>query len=234
MRLLARLLWVFAFVALAIGGCNDVYTPPETAPLNLTIVGADGSSDPWILWPLEGVQLCVGDTKEKCEMSDANGLVIIELPVGQEIFYTLEKEGYDSILIPQVHPEGGRTTWVTMWTKGLRATFYEFYESAYPRRGTGEIWMEVQPPPFPGATFDLVDATGKQYYDAENPLDATATAHWGIGGFLEVTPGTFEVEFGGTADHCAVDFGWPGGENSIRVPVRADHVSVVVLECAPP
>ena len=130
MRLRARLLWIFALL-FPFAGCHEVYT---AATLELTIQGTDGSSDPWILWPLEGVQLCEGDTKENCEMSDANGLVIIELPVG-EIFYTLEKEGYDSVLIAQVHPEGGRTTWVTMWTNGLRATFYEFYESVYPRGG---------------------------------------------------------------------------------------------------
>ena len=95
--------------------------------------------------------------------------------------------------------------------------------------------MEVQPRPFPGATFDLIDATGKAYYDTENPLADTATNQFGIGGFLEVTPGgPFTVEYGGTADRCAVGFGWPGGESSVTVPVRADHVSVVVLLCAPP
>jgi len=230
--LVSRLVWVFAFVALAIGGCNDVYTP---APLNLTIAGTDGSSDPWIHWPLEGVQVCEGVTEENCEMSDASGQVTIDLPVGQ-IFYTLKKEGYDSVLIAQVHPEGGRTMLggVSMWKNELRAAFYEFYESAYPRRGTGEIHMWVKPYPFPGATFDLVDATGKQYYDAENPLDAAATAHWGAGGFLEVTPGTFQVKYGGTAENCALDWGWPSGENSLRVPVLEDHVSVVILLCRRP
>lgn len=233
MRFGFTFLSVFALVVFAIGGCGDVGTPTQMAPLNLTIQYTDGSTDPWPQWPLEGVQLCEGDTKQNCEISDASGRVTIHLPVG-EIFVTLEKTGYDSLLIPLVHSEDGSTTSGIMWTTGLRAAFYEFYETVYPRDGRGEIKIDVRPIPFPGSTFDLVDATGKAYYDTDNPLDDTATNHFGIGGFLEVTPGTFEVKHGGTADRCAVDWGWPSGENSIRVPVRANHVSQVLLTCARP
>jgi len=166
-------------------------------------------------------------------MSDADGEVTIELPVGQN-FYTLEKEGFDSVLIAQDIPEGGKTTFWFMWTDELRATWYDIFDSPYPRPDTGEIYIQVQPQ-FAGATFELIGATGKRWYDAPSPLHATTTSLWGTGGFVELTPGEHQIVFGGTASQCALGSGWPGdGENNVRVPVRADYVSVVVLSCAPP
>lgn len=231
MRLVAKVLWVSALLVFPIVGCNEVTTPPE--PLNLTIQGLGG---PWFdqLGALEGVQVCEGDTDDNCETSDANGEVTLLLPVGQ-VFYTLEKDGFDSVLIAQDHPEDGRTTSWSMLTDELRATWYDFFESPYPRRGTGEIYIEIQPR-FGGATFDLVGATGKHWYDAPSPLHATATSSlWGTGGFVELTPGEHRVVVGGTASQCALTTGWPGdGENRVSVPVRADYVSFVLLSCAPP
>ena len=239
MRLVPRLLWLFGLWAFPILACNDLYTPPETAPLEL-LIKRNASA------PLEGVEVCEGDSGDNCALSDADGLVALDVPVDQEIFYTLKKEGYDSILFADVIPEAGLSTHFVMngFENEVVADLYADVMSPYPRLGTGEIFMEVRPLDFPGATFELVDATGKAYYqegrsasgDLAWRLDLTETTSVGAGGFVEVTPGTFYVKLGGTATGDCVPFwGWPSDvEKSVRVPVREGGVSYVQVICPPP
>lgn len=231
MRFVSRLSWIVLLL-----GCSEVSTP-QTAPVEM-IIQANDFVGQTVFKPLEGVQVCEGDTDENCHFSNANGEVTIYLPVDQEIFYTIQKEDYDSILIAQVIPESGNRTFWVMWADGVSADFYKRVMSPYPRRGTGEIYIEIQEP-FAGATFELVDATGKAYYSVENPdespLDPTATTPRGVGGFVEVTPGEHEVKIGGTADSCSKGSGWPGdSETTVIVPVRGDYASYVILRCPQP
>jgi len=138
---------------------------------------------------------------------------------------------------------GGCNEVITPTTAPLTMTIQdnESVDSPYPRIGTGEILILLQPE-FAGATFDLVGATGKAYYqvgrnvNATLRLDLTATTDNGVGGFLEVPPGTFRVEFGGTAKDCIPTWaGWPGDvENSVRVRVLEGHVSNITLRCPLP
>jgi len=167
--------------------------------------------------------------------------VAIWLPVNEEISYTIQKEGFDPTLVSFVVPEGGVSRFWWLTEVGVVADQYESVMSPYPRLGKGEILILLQPE-FAGATFDLVGATGKAYYqvgrnvNATLRLDLTATTDDGVGGFLEVPPGTFRVKFGGTASRCVPTWaGWPGDvENSVRVRVLEGHVSYVTLRCPVP
>jgi hypothetical protein len=115
--------------------------------------------------------------------------------------------------------------------------------SPYPRRGTGSIGIFIGPG-FAGATFDLLNATGTRYYEPyQDPWDPPpytdpaleATSESGVGGFVELTPGTVQIQFGGTAENCVPNIAWPGDvENSVRVPVLEDHGSIVFVTCSVP
>jgi len=226
MHLVSRLVWILGLVVLAITGCNDVYVPP--APLELV-------TSTWGDVPLEGVQVCVSDP-DRCDFSDADGEVTFEVPVGQEIIYTLAKEGYDSLLFAHEVPESGMSAVRHLGTHAQMVPLFECVMSPYPRRGTGSIQVFTGPP-VEGATFSLVDATGTTWYSLADfscwVLDLTATTSAGDGGFVEVTPGTYQLQFGGTAERCVASAdSLPGDvENSIRVHVRADHHTVAGLSC---
>jgi hypothetical protein len=89
----------------------------------------------------------------------------------------------------------------------------------------------------PGATLRLVDATGISYYlDDEGNMrhDLNATASLGVGGFVEVQPGDFQVEIGWTPA-CFPEQAWPGdAENQIIVPVRAGYLTTTYVNCPIP
>jgi hypothetical protein len=234
MRLLARLVWVLALWVFPIGGCNDVHIPP--APLELVITTWGDVS--YAMGPperLEGVEVCVSDP-DRCDFSDANGEVTFEVPVDQEIIYTLAKEGYDSLLFAHEVPESGVSAIRQLGTHAQMKPLFECVMSPYPRRGTGSIQVFTGPP-VEGATFSLIDATGITWYSLADfscwVLDLTATTSAGDGGFVDVTPGTYQLQFGGTAERCVASAdSLPGDvENSIRVHVRADHHTVAGLIC---
>jgi hypothetical protein len=238
MRLCAKIWWVVALGVSPVVGCNNVYTPPETAPVVLSLSGVESGGS---RIPLVGAQVCETGA-DNCVTANSSGDVTIELPVGLEISYSLQKEGYDSMLIADDIPKSGvKTTWF-LNADELQADLYETAMSPYPRRGTGAIFIRVDPQRA-GVTFDLIGATGKLYYqegvahlggETTYNVDLTATTSTGRGGFLEVTPGTFEVQFGGNADDCVPTFaGWPGdNENSVEVPVHEDHETIVIVRCA--
>ena len=239
MRLLSRLLWVLTFL-FPIAGCSDV-TTPTTAPLNVT-VSCSGPLDgaPEGRRPLEGVRLCEGDT-DNCDVSDARGEATIELPIGKEVFYTLEKEGRYSNLYPYVMPKSGATV---SWCIGDVAAYAEFREMmglTYPRRGTGDILIQMTPR-IAGATFNLVGGTGTEircyYPDGGQWVEGEfcyleATDSNGTGDFFEVAPGTYLIEFGGTASRCVPNrAGWPSEfENTARVLVRENHYTLLTVTC---
>jgi hypothetical protein len=184
---------------------------------------------------LEGVRLCEGDT-DNCDFSDAKGEASIELPIGEEVFYTLEKEGRYSGLYPYVMPEtGARVSWCMGDTAGA-ADFREMIGSTWPRRGTGDIqiWITSQ---FAGATFELEGATAIRSYYPDGGLggflDLEATDSNGSGDFFDVTPGTYLIKFGGTASRCVPGWaGWPSEiENSARVLVREDYYTLLTVSC---
>lgn len=233
MRSFATLLGVFA-VFLA-GGCTEV-TDPGGVPIEMTITAWPGTAR-----PLEDVELCETGTAN-CVTTDAAGKAMLRLPVGETSF-TKEKDAFVSYLVPLVVPEDGLAHGSRMGTEAFVETLYDDVMSPYPMGNRGRISADVSPA-FAGATFDLFDADGpvaapKPYYVAGGSpptwsLDLTATTNDGAGGFLEVSPGEYSVQFGGTAINCIpVPLGWPvfSVPNSIRLPVRAGYVTQVSATC---
>jgi len=187
--------------------------------------------------PLEGAQLCETDATN-CVVTDETGSATIELPFDQEVSFTVTKEGYTADLIAVVIPPTGWSGQVlTMPPARWAKNQHERVMSPYPMRGTGTISMEVYPE-FAGATFELIEATGKAFYwdeQARWSLDLTETTSVGKGGFAEVTPGVFHVEFGGAAESCIPGWGWPGDlEKSIRYPVQEGYITIATATCPLP
>jgi hypothetical protein len=184
--------------------------------------------------PLEGVELCQNGTPN-CEMTDANGTATIQAPVGREISFTLTKEEYLPLLIPDVVPKEGLRNTPDMRSERWAGEQHGHVDSPYPMRGTGTIQVELQPG-LAGATFELAGATGTPfYYTRQNTWspDFITTTGRGWGGFSEVGPGDdYLIELDGEAENCVPNWGWPGeDENSIRVPVREGYLTIATVQC---
>ena len=240
MRVVSRL-WVFALAVFAIAGCNEVTTPPDTAEVRLAVSGHVAGEE----IALESAKVCQTETEPpKCVTTDANGSARLTVPVNQQLSYTVEKEGYASLLYPVVTAATSANLDSNMDTNEALAQQFTNLDSPYPPRDTGVIRI-VFVPQFAGATVRLVDATGTAWYRDEeenwNPdLEATTEGEGccGAGGFVEVGPGVFQVEIGGTARSCALSSvsgtlrGWPGeGPNMVRVPVQKGFETRVVVSC---
>jgi len=229
------MLWVFALPAFLIGGCTEV-TTPTTAPLTFAVAGKATEDGPLVA--LEGAQLCETGTAN-CEVSDARGEVTIDLPIGEESSYTLEREGYASYLVAYVMPaDGYHGGTFEMAQNQLMVARHRSVNSPYPMISTGTILFGLASP-FPGATFELVDATGEPFYVDEEinwRLDLTATTSYGWGGFVEVPPGDeFQIKLGGKADSCTPLWAWPGDvANTVIFPVLERYVTIASANCAPP
>ncbi len=231
MRSFATLSWVFA--VFSIGGCTEV-TDPGGVPVEMTITSWPGAAV-----PLEDVKLCETGTAN-CMETDAAGKATLRLPVGETSF-TKDKEGFGPYLVPLVVPEEGLAHDSAMGTDEFLKILYDDVMSPYPMEDQGRISIGLV---FAGATMDLFDADGpieaKRYYVEPGPPptwrlydDLTATVGDGGGGFLEVSPGEYVVQFGGTAINCIpVPTGWPVlFPNSMRVPVRAGYITQATATC---
>jgi hypothetical protein len=191
---------------------------------------------------LQDVQLCQTDTAI-CALSNNEGQVSIELPIGVETSVTLKKDGYASNLVPVVIPsQQGLQETFTMGTDREMVAQFGRLGFKYPMLGgTGAVAVWVFPS-IAGATFELVNATGNAYYVHESwewrpPPDLTATTYRGGGGFVEVPPGdAFLVNLGGTAAGCGdATWGWLGEDpDSFRFPVREGYITVVSVRCPLP
>ena len=85
-----------------------------------------------------------------------------------------------------------------MWTDELRSNWFERLSWPYPQRGTGTIYVFMNPA-IEGPTYELIASTATAFYEIalDDPrLDLEATTSMGTGGFVEVGSGDFQVEFG--------------------------------------
>lgn len=200
---------------------------------------------------LEGVEVCEADT-ENCATSDAVGQLSIDVPANQAVVFTMEKEGYGSVIHGDVSdedygPAGGGATPTIMYSDAELTAVAEQLETTYPWK-KGVVALARYPDENPGVTFTPVGYTadavgGRFYYDQVSneyslELDATTEKRQSYllplaeGGFLEVTPGTQQFEFGGTAGDCTPSWGWTGdAPNRIRVPVRSGYVTYGSMKC---
>lgn len=247
MRLVvATLLAVLTLGAFGIGGCSEVAAPPDTVEVELLV------KDSLEQTALQGAMVCETETDPpNCDTTDADGIAALRLPANRELSYTVEKGGYGSILYPVVTGATSAGTDSNMRSDEWLSDTFDNLDSRYPFVDTGAIEVIIVPR-FAGATLELVDATGKSFYaDGEDNwrLDLEATTSggigrgtgFGVGGFVEVPAGIFQVEIGGTAQDCSlngaggVQRGWPGdASNRVRVPVQEGFFTRVVLSCPIP
>jgi hypothetical protein len=245
MRLGSKVAWVLALVVLAIAGCNEVVTPPETVSLPLVVEThvsplCEQSCEKKAL---EGVEVCeVGTTN--CVVTDARGGGTLVLPAGEEVSWTFQKAGYESSLIADVTDASFPRAWEqTVWSDERSAEWYQYLGSEYPLRGVGTVVVEILNPAIDGATFNLIGATGTPFYGLEPPkffpafddLELEATTSAGSGGFLNVAPGDWQIQVGGTAEDCFPLRAWPGdAPNRVRFRVREGHITSVQMNCSAP
>ena len=189
--------------------------------------------------PLPGVKVCEFNTTN-CEVTDDTGFAFLQMPTEQEVMVTVEKDGYGSLLGSEVvSADGSAFTSFAPKTDVRLGEQYERVMSPYPMaEGTGAIALTINglvEVNEPGATFELIGNGGKAYYRDANKdwsLDLTATSTDGVGGFVEVTPGEYQIRVGGTAENCVVWRGWLSDlPNTVRVPVREGLTSVLRMNC---
>jgi hypothetical protein len=183
---------------------------------------------------LEGVEVCETDTTN-CEMTDINGNVTLTPVIDEETSYTFDKEGFGPYLEPMVVSEDGAAAY-GMATDARINDMYDLVMSPYPMVGTGSVFIELNDG-LAGATFVLTGGEGKAFYwDEDQNWDAslTATTSTAGGGFVEVSPGEYEVEVGGTAENCEVigRGGWPrDAANTVGFPIQEGYLTRARLDC---
>jgi len=190
--------------------------------------------------PLADVEVCA-TTVTECVMTDAEGKAALdEPPADEEVSLTLEQDGFASFLFGDLTDDTfDSSPLVNMWADSFISGFCDTLSTACPFPTTGIVAIFMDPP-FAGATFDLVGATGKPYYGVaglEPSADLEATEAGGWGGFVEVNvaAGEVQVEIGGTAERCEPVWGWPANaDNTIRIPVRAGYVTGASVTCPLP
>lgn len=230
-RVVARFLWVLAFEATAIGGCNEV-TSSNTAPLTLYVFSVNEFMGELV--PLEGAHLCQTNT-DNCDPSDETGEATIELPIDEDTSFTVVADGHVSALVPVIMPTPFDKEELTLRTNDLMEGRLGRLMVDYPMVDTGAI-LATRYPYSERATFELESATAVRFYEDEEgwwSLELTATTHVGRGGFVEVPLGDrHTIVAGGTARGCSALWGWPGEEeNSYSLPVHAGYLTYLTLLC---
>jgi len=262
MRYLGALACVVALLALLLVECGEATDAgagggggdgPEFAVLHGYLYEFD---PPPTMVPLAGVRVCQLDT-DNCVSSDANGIVKLDVPrTNEEIAFTMEKEGYGSLVFPNVtdekfhegHDDERDPAIFPMYTHERLAIIAEQLRTPYPWKG-GMVSLVRWVSPHPGVRFipvgPTVDQVGESFYwDASTrqySLDAAATPNFvglsehplGEGGFTEVTPGVHQFEFAGTAGDCThASWAWPGdAPNRIRIPVLEGYITYGSMRC---
>ena len=212
------------------GGCGGSGDTAILVVLPLDVDEQDNGT------PLPDVTVCENGTTN-CDLSDSTGRAELQLCVDQETSYTNEKDGYGSQLRADVLTAAGESVSPWMRVDADLKTRYDSVVSPYPQEGTGTVFVIVgaRDGGPDGATLELIDATGKAFYVDENGnwvLGLTATTSAGTGGFVEVSPGEVEVEIGGTASNCLIEYAWPSDSaNTIRLPVREGFMTVARVNC---
>ncbi|MEM8606690.1 MAG: hypothetical protein AAGF92_06270 [Myxococcota bacterium] len=211
----------------------------EWVALEIDVVEFAPSSDDV---PVAEVEVCEFETSN-CETTDDAGFVTIQLPVSSEVTLSVIKEGYTPTLSPQVtrdeDVDGLRTAIIReSTTQALALTL----GIPFPLEG-GVIAISAVTPPvrrqdngLAGATF-AVDGVAPYYLDEIGfptfAADATSEPD-GVGGYVELANGVYEITIGGVDEPCGVISAWPGRTpRSIRVPVAAGFITQAFVACGP-
>ncbi len=185
---------------------------------------------------LVGVEVCETDTTH-CETTNADGRAVLELPSNQVSSYTLSKEGYMTRLHAVVTDETFTNepfTFFPLFRDQIMEDLANDLQIPYPFEG-GLVTLQATPFGTAGVTHELLSETATAYYIDEGgipTLGLTETTSSGQGGFLEVTAGEHQVEFGGTVTNCTARIGWPGdAANRVKFPVRVGHMTFARAVC---
>ena len=79
-------------------------SPPETAPLTVTVKSFDPESSNQE--PLEGVEVCQLDDTTNCVVTNADGEATLVLPVGQDTGYTIGQGRICTVVASDPHGAG--------------------------------------------------------------------------------------------------------------------------------
>ena len=212
-------------------GCGDSGEPPTDVTVRVTEYVSLSDLE----GPISGAEVCETDT-DNCVMTGSDGIAVIELPSGAEVSYTIAKEGYGSYLVSDV-TNGALDLSLWMYPDEELERLAELMGTTYPWLDTGIILARVYTDP--GVVFDLVGASNTPFYFVNGNTPSTeidSTTEDGRGGFTDLAPGEYQVDFTGAPVLCQPFTAWPAEvDNRVRVPVKAGHISYTSMSCmAPP
>ncbi len=166
-------------------------------------------------------------------------------PPTRKLELLITAAGYTPTLTPQTTTDQDITTQLTPLLSDETVTLLAgVLNTPYPPGDNGLVAISVLTAPVTASNNGIAGVTltpdreAATYYLDENEfptrdLSAT-TAPSGAGGLIEVAPGTWELELGGTASNCVVVAGWPGStDRSVRLPVRAGFITQGFVTCDP-
>ena len=220
--------------------CSSDPSPEANVTLELTVLDFSPTT---FYPPVSGAEVCLRGT-DSCAETDGTGLAVLEVPAESEIAVTITKDGYLPALSPQTTGTETLQRETLALTLALAETLGAVLDTPIPPDGTGAISLTALDVPtlngangIDGATWSIMDSTGKRFYfEGQVPsLDAEATTTpLGSGGFVELPPGEYDVELGGSAADCEVLSGWAGGAaGTTLAPVEEGHLTFVYLICEP-
>jgi hypothetical protein len=201
------------------GGCD----PSVSATIFFNTVASES--------PLPDVRICEVGT-DNCTSSNEDGRASLDFPGCEEVAWTFEKEGHNAFAGADVTDETldpGPFDWNLPPVETMEM-FAEVLDTTYPWTGTHHRAI----PRRAGATYTLIDETTLGWYwnmGGPDP-DPTETTSSGDGGFVRLSPGDVEVEFGGTATDCVASLAWPSERpNTIRIPVFEGFTTYGSMRC---
>lgn len=227
--------------AFVFAACGDDSSEADIATVELRVVAFTPGEDNV---PIEGAEVCFVDTDD-CQTTEGDGIVMLSMPVDAETAVTIEADGFNPTLSPQVAESSAPAARdVSMLSLGLVELLAMSVDTPYPPENTGFVAVTLLAEPrdvdsaIPGVTVQLAEPDGRRYYLDDDGLpdtSLTATSGLGTAGFIELTPGVHEVELGGTARNCTRLAGWAGqSADRMRFPVRAGFFVNTLLICDPP
>ena len=214
------------------GGSSDSVT------IELTVIAFEPGEDDV---DVPGAEVCVADTTN-CATTDVEGSVVLTLPANSDVALTVIAEGFTPTLTAQTTTDVDLTMLQTaVLTDTLAALLAGVLGTPYPLGGTGLIAISALTVPITandngiaGVTYSLGEE--EAYYLDENgfpTFDLMATTEPdGAGGYIELSPGEYEIAIGGTASNCVAVSAWLGSDDSsIRLPVRAGFFTQAFVSC---
>ena len=194
--------------------------------------------------PFEGAEVCLADT-DNCDTSDAEGNIELEVPAGSELELLVNAADFSPVLTPiATADEDLADLLAPIISEATLTLLAGALGTPYPPVGTGYLAVSAVVAPIADVANGIAGITmtpteeAAVYYLDENEFptyDISATTEpAGVGGLVEVAPGTWELELGGTASNCVIVEGWPGSTaTSARFPIREGYFTQGFVTCDP-